>query len=139
MGDILPGRGSEMSRKTTDIDTPGKHGRLTSRRHAGQDRLSPHVQTAEVKRQAEAQHHGAATLAGPCGAQKAQIWAAPTASAEECGGTQNAGYHSRIQAAGHAVRQGWNVFGQPPVVPVAGNRRTRRDSRTPNLPANRTT
>jgi len=24
-GDILPGRGSEMSRKTTDIDTPGKH------------------------------------------------------------------------------------------------------------------
>ena len=25
MGDILPGRGSEMPRKTTDIDTPGKH------------------------------------------------------------------------------------------------------------------
>ena len=35
MGDILPGRGSEMSRKTTDIDTPGKHGRV-SRRHARQ-------------------------------------------------------------------------------------------------------
>jgi len=24
-GDILPGRGSDMSRRTTDIDTPGKH------------------------------------------------------------------------------------------------------------------